>query len=484
MLKSGIPHKQICEELGVPPHKIEAVVRKNPDLRRSRPKTSEVTKLKIIEMLKDGIKHNVISEKLNVNVSVVSSIGIKSGLRRQTTITPELRSQIISDLKTDMEYLEIAEKHSVCFGTVCNIARDNDLQRRDVSDKIKEQVIAQIKEGKTHTEIAENLPIVSRTVGKIGIENGLRRLTMTKVTEDIRADIIEMVIEGKNRSEIKEKHGLGYTAIGRIIRENDLQKFKKLSRSQIEQILKHLKTNLSYENIADKFDVSGGCVAKIAKRNGIVRYTPPVITSDMFDEDGNQILQECTACNEIKDMTEFNKNRTLKNGHDSTCRICRDKQIKSKKIQCVCKNPECGKTYIFHNRSRKLCPECYSEFEFGFTKKDFIDACLRNNDDNLGLIYLIKCWDEDEWFYKIGITSRSIRERFEHCGDSYTRLMPYNYKCLWAFRGDPETIWDIELDYKRFTENIRYQPDLWPTESRETFKCAKNSPALVKPKGV
>lgn len=41
--------------------------------------------------------------------------------------------------------------------------------------------------------------------------------------------------------------------------------------------------------------------------------------------------------------------------------------------------------------------------QFGFSRSEFVEVCKRNNNGN-GILYLIKCFLGDEFFYKIGIT--------------------------------------------------------------------------------
>lgn len=117
----------------------------------------------------------------------------------------------------------------------------------------------------------------------------------------------------------------------------------------------------------------------------------------------------------------------------------------------------------------------------GFSKSDFIKACERNNDGK-GILYLIKCFLGDEVFYKIGITSQSLKKRYSHDGTRPNVLLNYCYELIWTMEGDSEVIWDVEKGYKQKTKEIRYQPDLWPNnKSTETFKCHGNCKILREP---
>ena len=84
------------------------------------------------------------------------------------------------------------------------------------------------------------------------------------------------------------------------------------------------------------------------------------------------------------------------------------------------------------------CAKCSYE-ESGYTRTKFKDKCIKNN-NGLGILYILGCWDDNktEVFIKIGITSRSIKERYQS-----TREMPYNYKIIHEITGDPSYIYDL-----------------------------------------
>ena len=109
----------------------------------------------------------------------------------------------------------------------------------------------------------------------------------------------------------------------------------------------------------------------------------------------------------------------------------------------------------------------------GYSRTAFVDICESKNRHGATL-YLIKCKGNSEEFYKIGITSRSLKER-------YAYKMPYDYEVLWRVRGNPADIWDLEAGIKSRITHIRYQPELWCSKSTETFKCHGNCKILRKP---
>lgn len=97
------------------------------------------------------------------------------------------------------------------------------------------------------------------------------------------------------------------------------------------------------------------------------------------------------------------------------------------------------------------CPTCKNENN-GWTRLKFKKHCLKNK-NGLGIFYIIRCFDENEEFYKFGITSRSVKKRY-----SVKRDMPYKYEVIQEFSGLPENIWDFEKYLKQNTREFKYKP--------------------------
>ena len=68
-------------------------------------------------------------------------------------------------------------------------------------------------------------------------------------------------------------------------------------------------------------------------------------------------------------------------------------------------------------------------------------------------MYLIYCYNEEESFIKIGITGKSVKERFR-------KDMPYNYECIYEISGSSEFIWELEKESHKKFHNKRYVPVL------------------------
>ena len=93
------------------------------------------------------------------------------------------------------------------------------------------------------------------------------------------------------------------------------------------------------------------------------------------------------------------------------------------------------------------CPKCSV---LGFSKSNFINRCI--NKKLTAKLYFIKCYNEYETFYKIGITSKDISYRLNQ--------IPYNTEVVLAVNDEPDLIYDLEkkLHRKHFKNN--YTPTI------------------------
>jgi len=95
------------------------------------------------------------------------------------------------------------------------------------------------------------------------------------------------------------------------------------------------------------------------------------------------------------------------------------------------------------------CPKCGKESHWGrseYVKKAKGRVCT---------LYTIKCFNENEEFYKIGRTMNSVKKRY-----SSERDMPYIYETVSEIFGSADEIWDLEIVEKRKLNGFNYQPKL------------------------
>lgn len=73
----------------------------------------------------------------------------------------------------------------------------------------------------------------------------------------------------------------------------------------------------------------------------------------------------------------------------------------------------------------------------------------------MAIFYIIRCYDECEEFYKLGITSRTIKLRYP----TY-KTLPYDYEIVLQLELDSNVAWDLEKQLKKYIKdfNIHYLP--------------------------
>lgn len=94
------------------------------------------------------------------------------------------------------------------------------------------------------------------------------------------------------------------------------------------------------------------------------------------------------------------------------------------------------------------CPECACE-NSGYGRSEYVKTA-KGRDASL---YLLKCFNENEYFYKVGITVTTIKERY-----SRGVAMPYNYEIVYQFKGEAGSIWDSEKSILRTFKPQKYAP--------------------------
>jgi hypothetical protein len=97
------------------------------------------------------------------------------------------------------------------------------------------------------------------------------------------------------------------------------------------------------------------------------------------------------------------------------------------------------------------CPKCALENKGAYGRTSFIDISKGKK----CLFYVIKCFNEYEKFYKIGITKNNVKSRYS--GGS---KMPYSYEIISEIEGEAGEVWDLELKNKRLLKDFKYTPKI------------------------
>lgn len=121
----------------------------------------------------------------------------------------------------------------------------------------------------------------------------------------------------------------------------------------------------------------------------------------------------------------------------------------AKDFRIVC--PEHGEhilTFRGFLKNRHGCPECTENLN-GWSKTNFIKRAER---DGNAILYIIKCFNENEEFYKIGITTRSIKRRYA------SKKFPYSYEIIQEIYDKAGNIWELERVLLKIYKKYKYTP--------------------------
>ena len=133
-----------------------------------------------------------------------------------------------------------------------------------------------------------------------------------------------------------------------------------------------------------------------------------------------------------------------------------------KKIKIICKDHGIFEQISFIHLQGHGCPKCSPPT--GWTKTEWINFC--NKKLKTSILYIIRCFNENEEFIKIGITTNSVHRRFT------TNKMPYSYEVIKELKGSPDFIFDKEHELHRFYKDSSYKPLIYFHGNTECFNIS------------
>ena len=93
------------------------------------------------------------------------------------------------------------------------------------------------------------------------------------------------------------------------------------------------------------------------------------------------------------------------------------------------------------------CKKCCEENNY-FRRSHYIKLAKKAN------LYILRCWNDEEEFYKIGRTVSKITKRY--AGKS----LPYSYELIYNKNYDIEVIYDLELEIHKEYKDFKYKPNI------------------------
>lgn len=188
----------------------------------------------------------------------------------------------------------------------------------------------------------------------------------------------------------------------------------------------------------------------------------------------------CSKCSDNFKMngSEFIRKSILKHGdkydYSKVCFIDRDTDVE---IVCT----ELGHDFFWQSPNNHLrnsvfdkCPKCYSDSKnggSGWSRSEWKRCGEKSKNFESYKLYIIRCFNEYEEFIKVGITFRSIKERF-----SRKARMPYKHEVLSIIKdNNSDIIFDLEREiHKKLKEyNLKHTPEITFDGSTECFESSE-----------
>ena len=130
------------------------------------------------------------------------------------------------------------------------------------------------------------------------------------------------------------------------------------------------------------------------------------------------------------------------------------------KIKCKKHNHIFTQTPAHHLSGKNGCEVCKNK-GLVWSREDFVEKYGNQQ----CTFYVIQCYDESESFYKLGITSKTVKKRYNK------HNLPYQYTIILEYKDTAENVWDLEYLFKQKFKNYYYKPlHEFKGSSTETFK--------------
>jgi len=166
----------------------------------------------------------------------------------------------------------------------------------------------------------------------------------------------------------------------------------------------------------------------------------------------------------INEFTELHKNR-----YDYTESVFINARIK---IKVRCKTHGMFDIDYSAHKVGQNCGKCANNSRVentktngGWSLKDWWHKASKSKNFDSFKMYVIRCWNENEEFYKIGRTFSTVKYRF-----SSKDLMPYNYEVVQIRESeDAHKIYCLEKAFKNHNKDNKYNPQISFNGKQECF---------------
>lgn len=237
--------------------------------------------------------------------------------------------------------------------------------------------------------------------------------------------------------------------------ENFIQKAKEKHGDKYDySLVNYIKSSLKIEIICP--------IHKSFMQSPNNHLKPANCPKCSFDE-----ISKLNAKSQIKYIEECNKIHNFKYDYNKV-----DYINENSKIIIICKLHGDFTQQAGSHKQGHGCKKCAdistSNYQknnsSGWSVSNWIKTSKKSKDFDNFKVYVIKCWNETEEFYKIGRTFLKTKKRFE----SKTQL-PYKYEILKEIVGDAKEIVNFEAKLKKEHKTFKYTPKIKFNGMHECF---------------
>lgn len=130
-----------------------------------------------------------------------------------------------------------------------------------------------------------------------------------------------------------------------------------------------------------------------------------------------------------------------------------------------------------HLNSLSGCPKCSEELDRSLVFDVFKKAAFKRNKGK-AYLYVLRCFNNKERFYKVGITTKKISLRFAGKDN-----MPYQYEVISLLFINHLYAWNLEKSLHRWFKKYRYHPEIaFPGSKLECYSIPSEKEFLLKGK--
>lgn len=284
---------------------------------------------------------------------------------------------------------------------------------------------------------------------------------LDKVYPEREYEILEKCKTLKSKILIKDKYGLYKIRAESLLQGNLPSMYSSINKTSNW-------INRAKEIHGDKYDYS-----LVEYKNSKIKVNIICKEHGIFQQTPNKHLlgQGCKKCGTLKAIKKDNLETVISKAeslHKNEYKYINVDYVNSyTKLGIICKEHGLFYQSATNHLQGNGCPKCSVQRK-GWTDKEWNIRAKRSNNFDSFKVYIIRCWNDDERFYKIGKTFTTVEERFK--GRNINTSLPYKYKIVTVYTGTFKEMSILERKLHKSNKDFIYLPKIKFNGHKECFK--------------